>query len=136
MNDAYSPHTGEHIATDSPAPWMWRAGIPAPEYDQQTHGCFWRGDAWDLVEAAPPKSPVPGLCTGPQGQLALLELGKYYAARAYIDGIQDPEQKLRAEIEWSRPTWERANPFLNAIWEALGGTQEGLDDAFRLAVTL
>lgn len=136
MNDAYSPHTGEHIATDTPADWMGRAGVPAPEYDPQTHGCFWHGDAWEVVEPTPPTPPVPDLCTGPQGQLALLELGKYYAARTYIDGIQDPEQKLRAEIEWSRPTWERTNPFLNAIWEALGGAQEGLDDAFRLAVTL
>lgn len=53
MNDAYSPHTSEHIATDTPADWMGRAGKPAPEYNPQTHGCFWRGDAWDVVEAAP-----------------------------------------------------------------------------------
>ena len=136
MNDAYSPHTGEHIATDNPAAWMGRAGIPAPAYNPQTHGCFWRGDAWVLMDATMPTTPVPDACTGPQGQLALLELGKYQAARTYIDGIQDPEQKLRAEIEWSRPSWERANPFLQAIWAALGGTPGGLDDAFRLAVTL
>lgn len=36
MNDTYSPHTGEHIATDSPAPWMGRAGTSAPEYNPQT----------------------------------------------------------------------------------------------------
>lgn len=56
MNDAYSPHTGEHITTDTtdtPADWMGRAGIPAPEYNQHTHGCFWRGDAWELVAAQP-----------------------------------------------------------------------------------
>ena len=53
MNDTYSPHTGEHIATDSPAPWMGRAGTSAPEYNPQTHGCFWRGGAWVLVAAQP-----------------------------------------------------------------------------------
>lgn len=53
MNDAYSPHTGEHIATDSPAPWMGRAGTPAPEYNPQTHGCFWRDGAWEIVAAQP-----------------------------------------------------------------------------------
>ena len=53
MNDTYSPHTGEHIATDSPAPWMGRAGTSAPEYNLHTHGCFWRGGAWVLVAAQP-----------------------------------------------------------------------------------
>ena len=136
MGNTYSPHTGEHIHTDDPAPWMLRATEPAPQYNPSTHSCFWRGGEWVLKEAHAEDLPVPDFCTGPQGQLALLELGKYHAARAYIDGIQDPAQKLRAEIEWMRPTWERANPFLQAIWAALGGTPEGLDDAFRLAVTL
>ena len=53
MNDTYSPHTGEHIATDSPATWMGRAGTSAPEYNPHTHGCFWRGGAWVLVAAQP-----------------------------------------------------------------------------------
>lgn len=53
MNDAYSPHTGEHIATDSPAPWMGRAGTSAPEYNPHTHGCFWRDGAWEVVAAQP-----------------------------------------------------------------------------------
>ena len=53
MNDAYSPHTGEHIATDTPADWMGRAGIPTPEYNPQTHGCFWRDGAWEIVAAQP-----------------------------------------------------------------------------------
>lgn len=53
MNDVYSPHTGEHIATDSPASWMGRSGTSAPEYNPQTHGCFWRDGAWELVAAQP-----------------------------------------------------------------------------------
>lgn len=53
MQDIYSPHTGEHINTDSPAPWMVRAGVPAPEYNPQTQGCFWRGQAWEVVAANP-----------------------------------------------------------------------------------
>lgn len=53
MNDAYSPHTGEHIATDSPASWMGRAGTSAPEYNPQTHGCFWHDGAWEIVAAQP-----------------------------------------------------------------------------------
>ena len=136
MNDAYSPHTGEHIATDSPAPWMGRAGTSAPEYNPQTHGCFWRGESWEVVAAEPEASPVPAVITSAQGKLALIELGLFDAARAYLDSIADPVEKLKAQIEWDRPTWERPSPFLNATWAALGGTSEGLDDAFRLAVTL
>ena len=53
MNDAYSPHTGEHISTDNPAAWMGCAGTSAPEYNPQTHGCFWRDGAWEIVAAQP-----------------------------------------------------------------------------------
>lgn len=136
MNDAYSPHTGEHIATDSPAQWMGRAGTPAPEYNSQTHGCFWRGGAWEIVAAQPEAAPVPVVITSAQGKLALIELGLFDAARSCLDSIVDPVEKLKAQIEWDRPTWERPSLFLNATWAALGGTSEGLDDAFRLAVTL
>lgn len=53
MNDIYSPLTGEHIATDNPAEWMRHSGIAAPAYDSKTHGCFWRGDFWEVVSATP-----------------------------------------------------------------------------------
>ena len=69
MNDAYSPHTGEHIKTDQPADWMGRAGVPAPEYDPQTHGCFWRGDAW-VIEAVPAPEPEPEVEPEPPEELA------------------------------------------------------------------
>lgn len=89
-----------------------------------------------MVAAEPEAAPVPAVITSAQGKLALIELGFFDAARAYLDSIVDPVEKLKAQIEWDRPTWERPSPFLNATWAALGGTSEGLDDAFRLAVTL
>lgn len=55
MNDCYSPHTGEHIRTDNPADWMGRAGTPAPAYDAETAGAFWRGEAWEIVQAVAPQ---------------------------------------------------------------------------------
>lgn len=136
MNDLYSPHTGEHIATDTPAEWMARAGTPAPEYNPHTHGCFWCGGTWEIVAAQPAKPPVPQVISSAQGKLALIELGMHDAAHSYLNAIDDPTEKLKAQIEWERPTWERVSPFLNATWSALGGTQEQLDDAFRLAQTL
>lgn len=136
MQDVYSPHTGEHIKTDSPAEWMGRAGVPAPEHNPQTHGCFWRGDSWELVAAEPAKPPVPQSCTNRQGKLALIELGYYTAAIDLLAAIEDPIEKLKAEVEWNAPTFERDSQFLQGVWEQLGGTPEQLDDAFRLAVTL
>lgn len=56
MNDIYSPYTGEHIATDDPAPWMGRAGTPAPDYDPTTHSALWRGDGWEVVAAPTPET--------------------------------------------------------------------------------
>lgn len=62
MNDCYSPDTGEHINTDTPADWMGRAGMPAPVYDIKTHGCFFRDGAWQLIEW--PKPSIADLQAG------------------------------------------------------------------------
>lgn len=79
---------------------------------------------------------VPQSCTNRQGKLALIELGHYTTVTDLLAAIEDPIEKLKAEVEWNAPTFERNSPFLNAVWAQLGGTQEQLDDAFRLAVTL
>lgn len=83
-----------------------------------------------------PPAPVPPSCTNRQAKLALIELGFYTHATDLLAAITDPVEKLKAEVEWDAPTFERASPFLNNVWAQLGGTQEQLDDAFRLAVTL
>lgn len=83
-----------------------------------------------------PPAPVPPSCTNRQAKLALIELGFYTHATELLAAITDPVEKLKAEVEWDAPTFERASPFLNNVWAQLDGTQEQLDDAFRLAVTL
>ncbi len=83
-----------------------------------------------------PPAPVPKSCTNRQAKLALIELGFYTAAIELLAVITDSTEKLKAEVEWNAPTFERASLFLNNVWAQLGGTQEQLDDAFRLAVTL
>lgn len=50
----YSPHTGEHIATNTPAAWMGSTQIPVPDYDQKTQGAFFRDGAWVVETATPP----------------------------------------------------------------------------------
>ena len=53
MRDAYHPDTLEHIPTDTPADWMLRAGLPAPQYNPSTSGCFFRNGAWKIVTSQP-----------------------------------------------------------------------------------
>lgn len=65
MNDAYSPHTAEHIHTLDPAQWMGHGGVVPPVYNNQTHGCFWRGGpAWS-VEVVEPTVVVPQTVSQP-----------------------------------------------------------------------
>lgn len=54
---------------------------------------------------------------------------------AGIDAEQDPIEKRRMQAEFNAAQWEFANPFLQQTWIASGGTLEGLEDLFRLAVT-
>lgn len=54
MRDCYSPHTGEFIDTDNPAPWMGRAGKPCPDHDRQAQAAFWRGGpSWAIEDVQP-----------------------------------------------------------------------------------
>lgn len=98
------------------------------------------GDMWDGNSFAPPPllpEYVPESVTGSQGQLALLQTGNLTAVRYFIAGITDEAERLRAEIEFGRATWERSNPFLNSLWiDQMGRAETELDDLFRLASSL
>lgn len=58
MNNLYSPHTGEHIQTDTPADWMGRAGVAVPAYTPGAESAAWNGAAWEVAAAAD-MSPTP-----------------------------------------------------------------------------
>ena len=53
MNYAYSPHTGEFINVEVPAPWMLTTTIAPPAFDPQNAGCFFQNGAWVLVSTLP-----------------------------------------------------------------------------------
>src|SRR5690554_2309212 len=112
MNDIYSPHTGEHIQTNDPAPWMGRAGVEAPEYDRVTQGCFWRGDAWEVVDAQPePEIVIPQSVTRAQGKAALIQAGLWSAVVNYVESITDETKRLLAETAlYDAATYERDSP--------------------------
>lgn len=57
MNYYYSPHTGEHIATDAPADWMGSTSIAPPGHDTQTQGLFFIDGGWKVINPALPPAP-------------------------------------------------------------------------------
>lgn len=87
------------------------------------------------IEAAR-KARVPRSCQRRQGRLVLLQAGYLGAVESAVAAIEDPVQKMAAQIEYEADTWERDNAFVQSMWAQLGGTPDQLDDLFTLAVTL
>lgn len=84
----------------------------------------------------PPPEPAPQFCTRRQGRLAMLQNDLLDDVEDAIAAIPDPAQRRAAQIEYEADTWDRGNAFLQGMWAQMGGTEEGLNDLFRLAVTL
>lgn len=115
--------------------------ITPPPDTTGDEAAMWTGVDWVVLPERPPApepqpEPVPTSCTRRQGRLALLAHDHLDAVEAAIAAIADPTERLAAQIEYEADTWERANPFLQAMWASRGGTPEQLDDLFRMAVTL
>jgi hypothetical protein len=101
----------------------------------------WTGSGWEILPERPPAppappAPVPQTCTRRQGRLALLQNDLLDDVEDAIAAIPDPAQRRAAQIEYEADTWDRGNAFLQGMWAQMGGDEEGLDDLFRLAVTL
>lgn len=94
----------------------------------------WVKNAQGVFEPPVIVPTVPSRCTRGQGRLALLDAGHLIAVEAMIAGIADPTERMRAQIEYERETWERSNPFLQQMWANLGGTPAELDALFIDAV--
>ncbi len=122
-----------------------------PAYDQRTHTLTLDGvelvegvyhARYQLVPLTPEeieaarKARVPRSCQRRQGRLVLLQAGYLGAVESAIAAIEDPVQKMAAQIEYEADTWERDNAFVQSMWAQLGGTPDQLDDLFTLAVTL
>ena len=84
----------------------------------------------------PPKPITPASCTRRQGRLALLASGFLDDAEEAIAEIGDPIEKRTAQIEYETDTWSRENLFLQSLWSQIGGTDEQLDELFRVAAGL
>lgn len=136
MNYYFSPHTGEHIDTDSPADWMGSTPIALPVFNPATQGAFFADGAWVVVDAVPAALPVPQVVTMRQARLALLAAGKLAAVSAAITGLPSP-QKEEAQIEWEySQAIERNRPFVLLLGPALGLSDAQLDTLFIAAAAL
>jgi len=134
MKYFYSLYTGELVQSDVRADWMGETEVEPPETDVD-QSAFFEDGIWVIRGAEPEPELVPSVVTRRQGRLALLNVGKLDDVEAAIDAIEDPAQKRAAQIEYEADTWERSNPFLQALWSQLGGTEQELDDLFRLGAT-
>ena len=53
----FSPHTGEHINTSTPADWMGKTSIVPPPVNSANQGAFFREGAWVVETAQAPEMP-------------------------------------------------------------------------------
>lgn len=137
LNDCYSPHTGEHIATATPAPWMGRAGIAAPEYVPGVESAFFAQGAWEVREFVP-TLPVPQTVTPAQGLMALYELKGITEddILTAINSIGDPALGYQALIAFKKATaWERDSESMGLVAQLLALTEADKDALFTLGAT-
>lgn len=133
MDDCYSPNTGEHIKTTNPAPWMGRAGLAAPAYNAQTHGCFWRDTAWEVVEPVH-KVTVPQEVTRFQARAALYNAGLLESVEAYIAQVDTP---MLVKLAWAdAQTFSRTSDMIVSVAAGLGLTDAQIDALFIAAAVI
>lgn len=86
--------------------------------------------------AEPEEPTTPASVTMRQARLALLGAGLLHMVDAALSALPSP-QKEAAEIEWEfAATVDRESPTTMLLAQALGMTDEELDQLFTLAATL
>lgn len=134
MDYFYSPHTGEHIDTANPAPWMARTTIKPPAYDPAAAGAFFREGAWVIEQPNGPEAPR--VVTMRQARLALFRQGLLSTVTDTL-ALMPGQEGEEARIEWEFSSMvERDRPLVQSLAIGLGLTEQQLDDLFALAASL
>lgn len=121
-------HEDNHIVVDDDLRLRW--------FDYQANA------ARDGLELAPVSVPahtitVPAQVTAGQAREALYDAGLLNAIAPALGAITDPDTRWRAQNAWEyRPTVERNSRFVALMAEALGLTDEQLDQLFIDAAKL
>lgn len=131
MNYFYSPHTGEHIVTEDPADWMEITMVAPPTYDPATEGCFWRGQAWEVVVAIPAAAHIAPISPRQIRQALTRASLRSQVEAAVAAGNQD----LKDWWEFAT-VFEREHPMVVAMGDSLGQTPAQLDALWSLGASL
>lgn len=74
---------------------------------------------------------VPQQVTRAQGKAALIQSGLWQVVLDYVTSIEDDTERALAEVALHDAThYQRHSPFLNACAEALGITEDQMDELF------
>ena len=84
----------------------------------------------------PDPEPQTLTVTRRQARLALLAANKLSALEAAIAAIADPNQQMVAQIEYENAIWERANPWVDQLGQAIGLSAADIDQLFITAANL
>jgi len=123
----YSPGTGEHVVTASPADWLLWTELEPPPHTENQSAIFADG-AWSIID--PPPAPILPV-TDLQIRLALNELGLRQSVDAAVAAGDQDLKDL-----WDRAlTLRRDHPKVIELGETLGQTPDQMDDLWRLAAT-
>lgn len=124
-----------------PGVWLIPAGATSVEPPQIEEGqrLRWDGEFWQIENPQGPIDPeikVPYSVTMRQARLALHAAGLLTQVDAAINALEDPP-RTEARIEWDfSSTVERNKPFVSMIGQALGLSDEEMDNLFIQAATL
>lgn len=101
--------------------------------DVQT-GWMYDGEGFAQPEPVEPEPYVPQQVTRAQGKAALVNAGYWNAILDYISNIGDETQKNLTEIALNDTShWRRDSPSLVSCANALGLTEEDIDNLFIAA---
>lgn len=69
-----------------------------------------------------------------QGKIALMQSGLWDDALAAVDAIEDPTQKMVAQVALNEATeWKRGSPTMQMLSGKLGLTETQMDDLYSAA---
>lgn len=130
----YSPHTFEHIETDTPAEWMGRTTQEPPVYDAEHQSAFFLGGIWSVVDSTEQPTPVPQSVSRFQARAALHQAGLL----DQVEGLMvDPSTPILARLAWSdAQEFKRSSPTIASMAQALGLGDADVDALFISAATI
>lgn len=88
-------------------------------------------EAKNIINEKTKSDDIPDFVSRAQGKAALIHGGLWQGVCDFVNSISDPVEKAVAEVALNDTvTWQRSSPFLNSASQALGLSDEQLDQLF------